>query len=372
MPGNSFGHTFRITTAGESHGPANVVILDGCPAGLALAEDDFVIDMARRRPGQSHIVSQRSESDRVEVLSGTYEGMTTGTSIALLVRNEDARSKDYANLESAYRPGHADATYDAKYGMRDPRGGGRSSARETVARVAAGVVAKKICAYLHRIEIIGCVVQVGGIQAALPSPESIQADDVERLTDGSTNIVRCPDHTAAARMIELIEEVRRDRDSIGGVAQFVARNVPAGLGEPVFDKLKADLAKALFSIPAVMGVEMGSGFASASMRGSEHNDLFVASERGLRTNSNHHGGMLGGITSGMPLLMRVAVKPTSSIPRVQASVDADGNATELQVKGRHDPCLLPRFVPIGEAMIAIVLADHLLRQRSATLGEEAR
>ncbi len=372
MPGNSFGHTFRITTAGESHGPANVVIVDGCPAGLALTEDDFVIDMARRRPGQSHIVSQRQEADRVEVLSGTYQGQTTGTSIALLVRNEDARSKDYANLQDVYRPGHADATYDAKYGARDPRGGGRSSARETVARVAAGVVAKKIVAYLHHIDIIGCVAQIGDIQATLPAPQTLRAEDVERLTDGSVNIVRCPDHVAAARMIELVERVRKEQDSIGGIAHFVARNVPAGLGEPVFDKLKADLAKALFSLPAVMGVEMGSGFASATMRGSEHNDLFVPDAERLRTSTNHHGGMLGGITSGMPLVMRVAVKPTSSIPRLQRSVDSVGSAADVRVTGRHDPCLLPRFVPIGEAMIAIVLADHVLRQRSAVLGDDVR
>lgn len=372
MPGNSFGHTFRITTAGESHGPANVVILDGCPAGLALTDDDFAIDMARRRPGQSHIVSQRQEEDRVEVLSGVYEGKTTGTSIALLVRNDDARSKDYANLQDVYRPGHADATYDAKYGSRDPRGGGRASARETVVRVAVGVIAKKLIAYLNHIEIIGCVAQVGDIQATLPSPAALRTEDVERLTDGSVNIVRCPDHAAASRMIELIEHVRKEQDSIGGIAQFVARNVPAGLGEPVFDKLKADLAKALFSLPAVMGVEMGSGFASATMRGSQHNDLFVPDATRLETSTNHHGGMLGGITSGMPLVMRVAVKPTSSIPRTQASIDSHGDAADVRVTGRHDPCLLPRFISIGEAMIAIVLADHLLRQRGAVLGDDVR
>jgi len=372
MPGNSFGQTFRITTAGESHGPANVVIIDGCPAGLALTEDDFLIDMARRRPGQSHIVSQRQEDDRVEVLSGTYQGKTTGTSIALLVRNEDARPKDYAGLQDVYRPGHADATFDAKYRLRDPRGGGRASARETVARVAAGVVAKNMIAHLNHIEIVGCVAQIGNILAALPSPDILRVDDVERLTDGSANIVRCPDHAAAAKMIELIDQVRKDRDSIGGVAHFVARNVPSGLGEPVFDKLKADLAKALFSLPAVMGVEMGSGFASATMRGSEQNDLFVPSASGLHTSTNHHGGTLGGITTGMPLVMRVAVKPTSSIPRVQTTVDSHGDTADLRVTGRHDPCLLPRFVPIGEAMIAIVLADHLLRQRNAKLVDEVR
>lgn len=366
MAGNSFGHAFRVTTAGESHGPANVVIVDGCPPGLPLDEDDLRAELLRRRPGQSAVVSQRDEKDEPEILSGVFDGMTTGTSIAVMIRNTDQRTRDYDAIRDKYRPGHADMTYDAKYGRRDHRGGGRASARETVARVAAGAIAKKLVAQAFGGRIVGFVVRIGDVVADVPDPSAVTLEQVERLPDGSPNVVRCPDPAAAARMLALIEEVKRARDSIGGVAEVVATGVPAGLGEPVFDKLKADLAKALFSVPAVVGVELGSGFAAAAMRGSEHNDAFVAERiEGLRiaTASNRHGGTLGGISSGMPIVLRAAVKPTSSLPREQATVTRDGQPTTIVTKGRHDPCLLPRFVPIAEAMVALVLADHWLRWR---------
>jgi chorismate synthase len=364
MSGNSFGQAFRITTAGESHGPGNVVIIDGCPPGIPLSEDDLRVDLNRRRPGQSHIVTQRQEADEPELLAGVFEGRTTGTSIAILVRNTDQKSKDYSDIKDKYRPGHADYTYDQKYGFRDYRGGGRSSARETVARVAAGVVAKKLIHEAFGGRVVGYVSQVGHVVAQVESPADVTLEQVEKLPDGSPNIVRCPVPERAAEMVQLIEEVRKAQDSVGGVSELVASGVPAGLGEPVFDKLKADLAKALFSVPAVVGVEYGAGFRVASMRGSEHNDLFTAEAgTGVRTLTNRHGGMLGGISSGMPIVVRAAIKPTSSLPLEQSTVTQQGEAVTLRTKGRHDPCLLPRFVPIGEAMVAIVLADHYLRQR---------
>ncbi|MGB5704248.1 MAG: chorismate synthase [Polyangiales bacterium] len=363
MPGSTFGQAFRVTTAGESHGPANVVIIDGCPPGLPLSEEDLVPDLERRRPGQSKIVTQRKEPDAPEILAGVFEGETTGTPIAIIVRNEDQRSRDYSNIKDVYRPGHADYTFDAKFGRRDYRGGGRSSARETVARVAAGAVAKKLLAHAFGGEVLGYVTQVGDIHATVP--ESVTLDQVETLPDGSPNIVRCPDSVAAAQMVTLIAKMRKDQDSIGGVAEIIARNVPAGLGEPVFDKLKADLGKALFSLPAVLGVEYGAGFSVATARGSENNDPFETDAGGtIRTRSNRHGGMLGGISSGMPILLRAAIKPTSSLPRAQDTVTSSGDATTIRTTGRHDPCLLPRFVPMGEAMVAMVLADHWLRWRA--------
>jgi chorismate synthase len=360
VPGSSFGRLFRITTAGESHGPGNVVVIDGVPPGLPLVEADLEPDLRRRRPGQSSITTQRDEADRPEILSGVFEGMTTGAPVAILVRNEDHRSADYSEIARKYRPGHADYTFDAKFGRRDYRGGGRTSARETVARVAAGAVAKKILALLG-VRIVGYVKQVGSIRASIPDPAAVTLEQVE------TNIVRCPDADAGARMTALIDAVRKDRDSIGGVAEVVATGVPAGLGEPVFDKLKADLAKAFFSLPAVLGFEYGAGFEVAEARGSENNDPFVMSPQGIATDGNRHGGMLGGVTSGMPLILRAAVKPTSSIPRVQKTVTDAGEPTEILVKGRHDPCLLPRFVPMAEAMTALVLVDHWLRWRAQRL-----
>lgn len=367
MPGNSFGQAFRITTAGESHGPGNVVIIDGCPPGIALSLDDLRADLARRRPGQSHIVTQRQEADEPEILSGVFEGRTTGTSIAILVRNTDQKSRDYADIKDKFRPGHADHGYDAKYGFRDYRGGGRSSARETVARVAAGAIAKKILFEAFGARVTGYVRQVGRIVADIQDPAAVTLEQVEKLPDGSPNVVRCPDPERAREMVELIEAMRKDQDSIGGVSEIVATGIPPGLGEPVFDKLKADLGKALFSLPAVVGVEYGAGFAAATLRGSEANDAFIAAPGAdgprIATRSNRHGGILGGISSGMPIVVRAAIKPTSSLPREQDTVDSSGTPTTIRTKGRHDPCLLPRFVPIGEAMVAIVLCDHWLRHR---------
>jgi chorismate synthase len=357
MPGNSFGELFRVTTAGVSHGPGYVVIIDGCPPGLPLSVDDLLPDLRRRRPGQSKLVTQRQEEDVPEILSGTFEGKTDGTSIGILFRNTDQRSHDYGDILDKYRPGHADYTFDAKYGFRDYRGGGRSSARETVCRVAAGAVAKKLLAG-QGVRVLGWVKQVGPVIAEVPDPTAVTLDQVEATP------VRCPDPAAAERMIALIDEVRRDLDSIGGACELVAVGVPPGWGEPVFDKLKADLAKALLSLPAVMAFEYGAGFAVASARGSANNDVFVPRGAGkIGTETNRHGGMLGGISSGEPIVCRVAIKPTSSLARPQPTVTRSGEPTEIRTKGRHDPCLLPRFVPMGEAMVALVLADHWLRWR---------
>ncbi|HEX5097859.1 MAG TPA: chorismate synthase [Polyangiaceae bacterium] len=365
MSGNSFGQAFRVSTAGESHGPGNVVIIDGCPAGIPLAVEDLLVDLRRRRPGQSHLVTQRQEADEPEILSGVFEGHTTGTSIAILIRNEDQKSRDYDDIKDKYRPGHADFTFDRKYGRRDYRGGGRSSARETVARVAAGAIAKKVIHLAFGGRVLGYVKQVGDIVANVPEPAAVTLEQIETLPDGTPNVVRCPDAAAVPRMVELIEAVRKDQDSIGGVSELVAVGVPAGLGEPVFDKLKADLAKALFSLPAVLGVEYGIGFGCATLRGSQNNDIFFASEQAgpasIATHTNRHGGMLGGISSGMPIVLRAAIKPTSSLSREQETVTTSGAPTTIRTRGRHDPCLLPRFVPMGEAMVALVLADHWLR-----------
>ena len=363
MAGNTFGQLFRITTAGESHGPGNIVIIDGVPPGIELSLADIQPDLDRRRPGQSKITTQRKESDAPEILSGVFDGRTTGTSIAILIRNEDQRSKDYADIKDKYRPGHADFTFDAKYGFRDYRGGGRSSARETTARVAAGAVAKKLLSPLG-VRIVGYVKQVGHLVAEIPDPAKVTLEQVE------SNIVRCPDAKVAEQMIALIEQMRSEMDSIGGVGEVVATGVPPGWGEPVFDKLKADLAKALFSLPAVLGVEYGAGFSVATARGSDNNDLFVPAPpsagqtHGITTRTNRHGGMLGGISSGLPIILRAAVKPTSSLPQSQETVTSGGEPTTIATKGRHDPCLLPRFVPMAEAMVAITLADHYLRQRA--------
>jgi chorismate synthase len=360
MAGNTFGTLFRVTTAGVSHGPGYVAIIDGCPPGLPLGVDDLLPDLRRRRPGQSKIVTQRQEEDVPEILSGVFDGRTDGTPIGILFRNSDQRSADYGDIKDKYRPGHADFTFDAKFGLRDYRGGGRSSARETLCRVAAGAIAKKILGQ-HGIRVLGYVKQVGDIRADIPDPTRVTLEQVE------ANPVRCPDPATAESMIALIEEVRKDRDSVGGISELVAVGVPRGLGEPVFDKLKADLAKALLSLPAVMAFEYGAGFAVATARGSQNNDAFVNKAGTIGTETNRHGGMLGGISSGEPIVCRVAIKPTSSLPRPQRTVTTTGEPTEIATKGRHDPCLLPRFVPMGEAMMALVLVDHWLRQRA--LGE---
>jgi chorismate synthase len=376
MPGNSFGERFRVTTAGVSHGPGYVVIIDGCPPGLPLIEEDLLPDLRRRRPGQSKIVSQRQEEDYPEIWSGVFEGRTDGTPIGILFHNTDQRSQDYGAIKDKYRPGHADFTFDAKYGFRDYRGGGRSSARETVCRVAAGAIAKKLLAQ-QGVRVLGYVKQIGSVTAQISDPSKVTLDEVEATP------VRCPEPAAAARMIALIEEVRKDQDSIGGICELVATGVPPGWGEPVFDKLKADLAKALLSLPAVTAFEYGAGFGVATARGSENNDVFVpltpdpsptkgeVRKRRIGTETNRHGGMLGGISSGEPILVRVAVKPTSSLPKPQRTVTREGEPTEISTRGRHDPCLLPRFVVMGEAMVALVMADHWLRWRGQCGVESA-
>jgi chorismate synthase len=360
MAGNSFGELFRVTTAGVSHGPGYLLIVDGCPPGLPLSVDDLLPDLRRRRPGQSKLVTQRQEEDVPEIVSGIFEGVTDGTPIGMIFRNADQRSADYGDIKDKYRPGHADFTFDAKFGVRDYRGGGRSSARETVCRVAAGAIAKKLLGR-EGVRILGWVKQVGDVIAMVPDPTAVTLEQVEATP------VRCPDAAATARMIDRIEEVRKDQDSIGGICELVAVGVPAGLGEPVFDKLKADLAKALLSLPAVTAFEYGAGFGVATARGSANNDAFVHRDdpdRPIGTATNRHGGVLGGISSGEPIVCRVAVKPTSSLPRPQPTVTRSGEPTEIATRGRHDPCLLPRFVPMGEAMVALVLADHWLRWRA--------
>lgn len=356
MPGNSFGQLFRITTWGESHGEALGVVVDGCPAGLEISKEDIQSELDRRRPGQSKITTQRKESDSVHILSGVFEGKTLGTPISLMVRNEDVISKSYEDIKDTYRPGHADYTYDAKYGIRDYRGGGRSSARETVGRVAAGAIAKKIL-NLNGIRTYGFVRQVGRIVA-----RKIDPDEIER------NIVRCPDAAKAREMIELIEKVRKEGDSIGGTVEVVSTGLPPGLGSPVFNKLDADLAAALMSLGGIRGFEVGMGFEASRKKGSQVNDVMYKDKSGkLRFKTNNAGGLLGGITNGEDLVVRIAIKPTSSISKVQHTVDKHGNPVELKVKGRHDPCLCPRAVPIAEAMVNLVLADHLLMSRLARI-----
>jgi chorismate synthase len=356
MPGNSFGQAFRVTTFGESHGPALGVVIDGCPPGLPFDEDFLAAEMARRRPGQSAIVTQRKEGDAVEVLSGVFDGRTTGTPIGLVIRNADQRSKDYGHIARSFRPSHADFTYEARYGWRDYRGGGRSSARETAARVAAGAVAKLLLRGFG-VEVRAWVSQVGDVVL----DRDWTAIDFAAVDAHPT---RCPDPATAERMEALIRAVRKDGDTIGGVVSAVVTGLPAGLGEPAFDKLHADLAKAMLSINASRGFEYGSGFAAAAMRGSAHNDAYVVREGRVETASNHSGGVQGGISNGMPLPFRVAFKPVATIVPAQDSVDADGQPVTVEGKGRHDPCVLPRAVPIVEAMAALVLADHWLRRRA--------
>lgn len=353
--GNSLGHLFRITTFGESHGGGVGVVIDGCPPQLEIDITEIQAELNRRRPGQSKITTPRKEADTCEILSGVFEGKTLGTSLTLLVRNQDARSQDYAEMATKYRPSHADATYDAKYGIRNWQGGGRASARETIGRVAAGAIAKKILKQVAGVEIIAYVKRIQAIEAIV-DPQTVTLETVE------SNIVRCPDAECAIRMIELIEQIRDQGDSIGGVVECVARNVPPGLGEPVFDKLEADLAKGLLSLPASKGFEIGSGFAGTLLTGSEHNDEFYTDASGvIRTVTNRSGGIQGGISNGEPIIMRVAFKPTATIRKEQRTVTQDGEETLLAAKGRHDPCVLPRAVPMVEAMVALVLCDHLLR-----------
>ncbi len=358
MSGNSFGKLFTVSTFGESHGEALGGVIDGCPAGLTIDLDFIQSELDRRKPGQSHIVTQRKEGDRVEFLSGIFEGKTTGTSIGFIIRNENQKSKDYDHNVDVYRPSHADYTYDAKYGHRDYRGGGRSSARETACRVVAGAIAKLILKE-YGIVINAYTSQVGDIKL-LKNYHDLDFSKIE------SNIVRCPDELIAETMIQKIEQVRKAGDSIGGQIACVVKNVPVGLGEPVFDKLHADLGKAMLSINAVKGFEYGSGFAGTKMLGSEHNDVFKAGDK-ITTATNHSGGIQGGISNGEDIYLNVAFKPVATIMQNQETVNAKGEAAEIHGKGRHDPCVLPRAVPIVEAMAALVLVDHLLRSRSNKL-----
>lgn len=369
MAGNTLGKLFQITTFGESHGDGIGVVIDGCPAGLEITREDIQKELDRRRPGTSHLTTPRQEKDQVEILSGIFEGKTMGTPIALLIRNQDQIPAVYEPIKDLYRPGHADATYDAKYGMRDWRGGGRASARETIGRVAAGAIAKKLLAH-SGVQITGYVTQIGTVK--------ITQVDESIIT---TNPLNCPDTTVLDAMIKEIETARKDLDSVGGIVEIIARGVPAGLGEPVFDKLSADLARGIMSIPAVKGFEIGDGFASSSRHGSENNDEWTlkhAPQQGcpsgerplgalknshIGTTTNHAGGIIGGISNGEDIILRFALKPTSSIAKKQQTVDKNGTSAEIEVHGRHDPCVAPRAVPIGEAMVALILADHYLRNK---------
>lgn len=353
---NSYGKIFRITTFGESHGPAIGVTIDGCPAGIAVDEAFIQSELNRRKPGQSKITTQRKEDDTFKILSGVFEGVTTGTPIALIIENQDQRSKDYSHIAETFRPSHADYTYQEKYGVRDYRGGGRSSARETAARVAAGAIAKLLLKH-HGIHAYAFVSQVGDIKA--PHYTSLDLSKTEE------NIVRCPDEKTASRMIELIDQVRLDRDTIGGVVTGVITRLPVGLGEPVFDKLHAELGKAMLSINAVKGFEYGSGFDGVSMRGSAHNDEFTNEGGHIRTKTNLSGGVQGGISNGEDIYFNVAFKPVATIMQDQSTVNTAGEAVTVSGKGRHDPCVVPRAVPIVEAMSALVIADFLLRARAS-------
>ena len=352
---STFGHTFKITTWGESHGKGVGVVVDGCPPRIPLTEEDIQVELDKRRPGQSKITTPRKESDSVEILSGTFKGLTTGTPISMVVYNKDQRSKNYDDIKELFRPGHADYTYQKKYGIRDYRGGGRSSGRETIGRVAGGAVAKKVLEK-YGIEIIAYTTAIGSIKSSQVIKEEIE-----------NNPVRTADPDVAQEMENLIMEVRKEQSSIGGEVEVVCYNVPAGLGEPVFDKLDGDIAKALMSIGAVKGVEIGDGFLVSSMRGEECNDLFANHDGEVVTETNHSGGILGGISNGMPIIARIAVKPTPSLSLDQKSVNVHGEEITISTKGRHDPCIVPRIVPVVENMMALVICDHLVRQ-GITIG----
>ena len=355
MAGSSLGKLFKITTWGESHGSGIGVVVEGCPAGLPLQESDIQKDLDRRRTGQSKVTTTRKEGDQIQIMSGIFKGKTTGTPIAMWANNKDADSSKYELIKHLYRPGHADYSYDMKYGFRDYRGGGRASARETVGRVAAGAIAKKLLA-MHKITITGFTRQIGRHTA-----ETINFKEIEK------NIVRCPDAKTAKKMVKAIMQARKNGDSLGGVVEVIAKGVPAGLGEPVFDKLDADLAKAVMSIPAVKGVEIGAGFQTATMTGSESNDVFVMKNKKVTTQTNNAGGILGGISNGMDIVVKLVVKPTSSINKAQETITQKGKKSEIRVEGRHDPCVAPRAVPIAEAMVALTLIDHLLRNKTSRL-----
>lgn len=357
MAGNSFGQIFKISTFGESHGGAVGVVLDGCPPGIKISEEEIQIELDRRRPGQSSITTPRKEADKIKLLSGIFENKTTGTPILMIAYNEEFESDDYLELKDAYRPSHADFTYEAKYGFRDWRGSGRASARETLARVAAGAIAKKYLKQKLGIEFISYIDQVGSIKADIDF-NSVTSEQIE------SNIIRCPDPNAAEKMIKLVESVRDEGDSIGGVITGMIKNVPVGLGEPVFDKLNADLGKAMLSINAVKGFEIGSGFEGTKLKGSQHNDSFYIKEGVVRTKTNYSGGVVGGISNGETIYFRVAFKPVSTIKKEQQTVTKNKEEIILKAAGRHDPCVLPRAVPIVDAMAALVIMDHYLRHKA--------
>ena len=355
---NTFGQLFRVTTFGESHGGGVGVVIDGCPPRVQIAEADVQRELDRRRPGQSKLTTQRKEKDRCEILSGVFQGKTLGTPIAILVRNKDARPEDYSEIARKFRPSHADFTYEAKYGIRNWQGGGRASARETIGRVAAGAIAKKILSTFYvEFDLVVYVAQIHNVTAEIDR-STVRMKDVEK------NRVRCPDAASAKRMISLIERIRDEGDSVGGVIECVVRGIPPGLGEPVFDKLEADLAKAMLSIPAAKGFEIGSGFAAAQMQGSQHNDAFEIRDGRIRTKTNNSGGVQGGISNGEDIYFRVPFKPPATIALQQKTVTSSNQRAKLAVRGRHDPCVLPRAVPIVEAMTALVLCDHALRQHA--------
>jgi len=358
--GNTFGSLFKISTWGESHGGGVGVVIDGCPSLLPLTEADIQRDLDRRRPGQSRITTQRDESDKAEILSGVFEGKTIGAPIAILVRNEDAKPAAYEHLKDTYRPSHADFTYEAKYGIRNWQGGGRSSARETIGRVAAGAVARALLSETTQIEVIAWVSQIHNIKANVET-ETVNIDDIE------AEITRCPDHEASEAMTAAITDARKNGDSLGGIVTCLVRGVPPGLGVPVFDRIEADLAKAVLSLPASKGFDIGSGFSAVEMTGSEHNDAFEAGASSPVTTSNHSGGVQGGITNGSEIIFRVAFKPTATISTPQETVDSSNKPVTLEAKGRHDPCVLPRAVPMVEAMTLLVMADHWLRNQSAKI-----
>lgn len=362
--GNTFGQFFRIVTFGESHGGGIGVVIDGCPPKIEISAAEIQLELDKRRPGQSKITTQRQEEDRCEILSGIFEGKTLGTPIGILVRNKDARPQDYAEVEKKFRPSHADFTYEAKYGIRNWQGGGRASARETIGRVAAGAVARKILRFFYpKIDIVAYVAQIHELSAKIDRSKV-------KISEVDANVVRCPDTTTARKMISLIEKTRAEGDSLGGVIECVVRNAPVGLGEPVFDKLEADLAKAMLSLPATKGFEVGSGFPATRMRGSEHNDPFEMRDGKVRTSTNFSGGIQGGISNGEEIYFRVAFKPTATIAREQKTVSSAGKQTRIAARGRHDPCVLPRAVPMVEAMTALVLCDHALRQRAISFEKE--
>ncbi len=360
--GSTFGQLFRVTTFGESHGGGVGAIVDGCPPRLPISLEEIQRDLDRRKPGQSRITTPRREHDEAEILSGLFDGQTLGTPISIVVRNKDARPSAYEDFKDVYRPSHADFTYEAKYGIRNWQGGGRASARETIGRVAAGAIARKLLRAASGVEVLAYVTAVQTIAADIDSARVT-------LADVEGNIVRCPDEKIAAAMIERIDRARKDGDSLGGIVECVCRNVPAGLGEPVFDKLEADFAGAVMSLPASKGFEIGSGFAGTTLTGSEHNDPFTVADERVRTTSNRSGGVQGGISNGEDIVFRVGFKPTATIRKAQNTVDSRGQARVLQAKGRHDPCVLPRAVPMVEAMACLVLADHYLRQRAQVTGD---